>query len=121
MIKYDWKTKKNPIKLLKSYMKELKSENAPTETLSKAIDEIHDINVEVNKFTAEQDCFLNRLIKFFKKTSSEMIGSFLKFLLRQFKNLERIIIGKCLILCTKLKVVRLDFYRLAESSFENSM
>ena len=36
-------------------MKELKSENAPTETLSKAIDEIHDINVEVNKFTAEQD------------------------------------------------------------------
>ena len=49
-------------------MKELKSENAPTETLSKAIDEIHDINVEVNKFTAEQDCFLNRLIKFYKKT-----------------------------------------------------
>ena len=57
MIKYDWKTKKNPIKLLKSYMKELKSENAPIETLSKAIDEIHDINVEVNKFTAEQACF----------------------------------------------------------------
>lgn len=43
------------VMLLKSYMKEIKSENIPTDTLAEAIDEIHDINIEVNKFTAEQD------------------------------------------------------------------
>ena len=76
MIKYDWKTKKNPIKLLKSYMKELKSENAPTETLSKAIDEIHDINVEVNKFTAEQDCFFKKINKILRRPHQTWSGHF---------------------------------------------